>query len=139
MSCNFLGAVSNIGLNLYLIPMYGINGAAIATAISLILMSSLIFIFAYRISGMQPFKFSHLKPVITSVIAVLIVYGITKYIFGVSFLVLIAMLPVFFVLYFILLLLVKGFEEEDLMIMRAIDQRLGTKSEWTRRIISRFL
>jgi hypothetical protein len=32
----------------------------------------------------------------------------------------------------------KSFEEEDLMIMRAIDQRLGTKSDWIREIIKRF-
>ncbi|MBN1762684.1 MAG: flippase [Methanomicrobia archaeon] len=137
--CNVIGAASNVGLNLYLIPLYGINGAAVATALSIILMIGLIFTFAYRISGMQPFKFSHLKPVITSIIAVLIVYGITKYAFVVSFLVLIAMLPVFFVLYFILLLVVKGFDKEDVMIMRAIDQRLGIKLKWIRKIISRFI
>jgi hypothetical protein len=33
----------------------------------------------------------------------------------------------------------KSFEEEDLMIMRAIDQKLGTKSNWIREIIKRFL
>ena len=30
-------------------------------------------------------------------------------------------------------------EEEDLMIMRTIDQRLGTKSGWVREIIKKFL
>ena len=30
-------------------------------------------------------------------------------------------------------------EEEDLMIMRAIDERLGTKSDWMRAILRRFL
>jgi len=33
----------------------------------------------------------------------------------------------------------KSFEDEDLMIMRAIDQRLGTKSDWIREIIRKFL
>jgi hypothetical protein len=33
----------------------------------------------------------------------------------------------------------KSFEAEDLMIMRAIDQKLGTKSNWMRAIIRRFL
>jgi len=46
---------------------------------------------------------------------------------------------VFLALYFFLLLLMKSFEEEDLMIMRAIDQRLGTNSDWIREIIRRFL
>jgi len=48
------------------------------------------------------------------------------------------MLFVFLALYFLLLLLMKSFEE-DLMIMRAIDQRLGTNSDWIREIIRRFL
>jgi hypothetical protein len=38
-----------------------------------------------------------------------------------------------------LLLFFKSFEEDDLMIMRAIDQRLGTRSDWIREIIKRFL
>ena len=33
----------------------------------------------------------------------------------------------------------KSFEEGDLMIMRAIDQQLGTKSDWVRDIIKSFL
>jgi len=49
------------------------------------------------------------------------------------------MLFVFLALYFFLLLLMKSFEEEDLMIMRAIDQRLGTKSDWIRKVIKKFL
>ena len=52
---------------------------------------------------------------------------------------LIAMLFVFLLFYFSLLLLMKSFEEGDLMIMRAIDQQLGTKSDWVRDIIKSFL
>ena len=37
------------------------------------------------------------------------------------------------------LLLIKGFDENDLMVMRAIDERFGTKSDWIREIIKRFL
>ncbi|OFV68279.1 MAG: hypothetical protein SCAL_000919 [Candidatus Syntrophoarchaeum caldarius] len=49
------------------------------------------------------------------------------------------MLPVFLILYLIILLLVKGFEEVDLMIMRAIDEKLGMNTGWVRRLIGRFL
>jgi len=72
-------------------------------------------------------------------IAVLVVYLLARYVIGVSTFALIAMLFVFLALYFFLLLLMKSFEEEDLMIMRAIDQQLGTKSDWVRDIIKRFL
>lgn len=139
MGCTFATAAINVVLNLYLIPIYGITGAALATGSSFAFWSLIQFLFVYQIAKMQPFRFNYLKPVLASVFAVLIVYGITKYVIGPSFFVLIGMLFAFIVIYFLLLLLVKGFEEEDLMIMRAIDQRLGTKSDWIRKVIKKFL
>jgi O-antigen/teichoic acid export membrane protein len=139
MMTNYIGAGINLGLNLLLIPIYGVNGAAIATGFSLALLYILNFLFAYRVAKIQPFKLSYLKIILASLVAVFVVYLLTKYVIGVSPLVLIAMLFVFLALYFFLLLLMKSFEEEDLMIMRAIDQKLGTKSDWMRKIIRRFL
>lgn len=139
MGCIFFTAAINVILNWYLIPIYGITGAALATGSSLAILGLIQFLFMYRIAKMQPFRFSYLKPVLASIFAVLIVYGITKYLIGASFFVLIGMLFTFIVIYFFLLLLVKGFEEEDLMIMRAIDQRVGTKTDLLRKIIKRFL
>jgi len=95
-------------------------------------------LFAYRAAKVQPFQLSYLKIILASLIAVLVVYLLARYVIGVSTFALIAMLFVFLSLYFFLLLLMKSFEE-DLMIMRAIDQRLGTNSDWIREIIRRFL
>ena len=139
MWCSFFGASVNVVLNLVLIPVYGINGAAIATGVSLALITSLHLIFAYRIGGVQPFRWCYVKPLFASVIAVAVVYGITQYVIGVSFVSLVVMLFVFGLLYFGLLLVMKGFDEADLVVMRAIDQRLGTKSDWVSGIIKRFL
>ena len=139
MGCTFFTAAINVVLNLYLIPIYGITGAALATSSSFAVRSFILFAFVYRIAKMQPFRLSHLKPFLTSIFAVLIVYGITRYFVGPSFFVLIGMLFAFIVIYFFLLLLVKGFEEEDLTIMRAIDEKLGTKTDLLRKIIKRFL
>ncbi len=139
MGCYLTGAVTNFCLNLYLIPIFGINGAAMATATSSVFLGVLYFIFAYRISKMQPFKQNHLKPIFSAIVAVLIVYALTKYLIGVSFFVLVVMLFVFLAVYFFLLLLVKGFDENDLIVMRAIDERVGMKSDWVREIIKRFL
>ena len=139
MGCSFVGAGSNVLFNFILIPMYGINGAAIATGSSVVLMSILYLFFVYRIARMQPFRLSYVKPLFASLIAVSVVYAITKYVIGVSLFSLATMFFVFLALYFFLLLVLKSFEEEDLMIMRAIDQRLGTKSDWVREIIRKFL
>jgi O-antigen/teichoic acid export membrane protein len=139
MATSYIGAAINFLLNFLLIPIYGVNGAAIATAVSLALLYILNFLFARRVAKIQPFRLSYLKIIIASLLSVSIVYAITKYVIGVSIPSLIGMLFVFLALYFFLLLLFKSFEEEDLMIMRAIDQKLGTKSNWIRRIIQRFL
>ena len=139
MMTSYIGAAINFLLNLFLIPIYGVNGAAIATGFSLALLYVLNFLFAYRVAKVQPLRLCYLKIILASLIAVFVVYFLTKYIIGVSLFVLIAMLFVFLALYFFLLLLMKSFEAEDLMIMRAIDEKLGTKSDWARKIIQKFL
>ena len=139
MGCSFIGASADFILNFTLIPIYGINGAAVATAFSLALMNMLYLFFVYRIARMMPYRLSYAKPLLASVIAVGGCYAVTKYVIGVSLFSLAGMFVIFLLLYFFLLLLFKSFEEEDLMIMRAIDERLGTKSEWVREIIKRFL
>jgi len=137
--CSFCGASVNVILNLFLIPIYVINGAAIATGFSLALTSILHLIFAYRIGGVQPFRWSYVKPLFASVVAVALVYLVVQYVIGVSVISLVVMLFVFVLLYFILLLLIKGFDEEDLVVMRAIDQRAGMRLGWVRKVIRRFL
>jgi len=137
--CSFFGASVNVVLNLFLIPIYVINGAAIATGFSLALTSILHLIFAYRIGGVQPFRWSYVKPLSASIVAVAVVYVVVQYVIGVSVISLVVMLFVFGLLYFILLLLLKGFDEEDLVVMRAVDQRLGLKLDWVRKVIRRFL
>jgi len=139
MACSFAGAGMNVALNLYLIPLYGLNGAAIATGTSFALTNVFLLFCVHRIAKMQPFRISHLKPVIASIIAVSLAYVLTKYVIGVSLLSLMMMFFIFLALYFFLLLLIKSFEEEDVMIMRAIDQRLGIKTDIPRRIIKKFL
>jgi O-antigen/teichoic acid export membrane protein len=139
MSCIFLTATLNVILNMYLIPIYGIAGAALATSSSFAFWGIVQFLFVHRITKLQPFRFNYLKPVGASILAILIIYPLTKYLIGPSFFALVGMLFAFILIYFFMLLVIKGFEEEDLMIMRAIDQRLGTKSNLVREVIKRFL
>lgn len=135
-----LAACTNFILNLYLIPLYGITGAAIATASSLIAGSTLRLLFVYHIGKMQPFRKGFLKPIFTSIVAVLIMYGIVKYLFEpVTLYILIPMFFVFLMIYFFSLLLFKGFGQEDLMIMKAIETKVGIKFELMKKIIRRFL
>lgn len=139
MGNGFFGAGANILLNYLLIPAYGVDGAAVATGISLVIVNTLHLFFVYRVGRKQPFRMSYVKPLLASSVAFLIVYAMTKYVVGVSLASLVGMFFVFLTLYFLLLLLFKSFEDVDLAVMRAIDQRLGTRSDWVREIIKRFL
>jgi len=139
MGCYLIGSLTNFCLNFYLIPIYGLKGAAVATAISSIFMGILYFISAYYISNIQPFKKVHLKPIFSSIVTALIIYAPIKYLIGDSLIAFIVMFFVFLVVYFFLLLLTKGFDKNDLMVMRAIYQRLGIRLDWLENIIKKFM
>ncbi len=51
---------SNVFINYALIPVYGITGAAIATAISIVLFNLIKFVFIWITFGMQPIRWSYL-------------------------------------------------------------------------------
>ena len=87
---------------------------------------------------MQPFSLDLLKPIFSSIISISVIYVIIKYVIGVTLISMTLMLPVFLLLYFFILLIMKGLGEDDLMIMRAIDERLGMNTAWIRKIIGRF-
>lgn len=60
LAANLLLVVFTVGLNLWLIPLYGIEGAAAATALSILLYNLIKFLYvAFRLS-MQPFRPAHL-------------------------------------------------------------------------------
>lgn len=54
-------AISNFGMNLLLIPHWGMIGAAVATAISIGAIGLLRIIQVYIVLGVQPYSWSYLK------------------------------------------------------------------------------
>jgi O-antigen/teichoic acid export membrane protein len=65
-------AISGLILNYLLIPQFGIIGAAIATAISIILFNCIKYLFIYIKLGIQPFNFSFIKILMICGVCVLI-------------------------------------------------------------------
>ena len=61
--------VVNVSLNLWLIPAYGILGAAIATTVGLVLLNIARFLEVYRLYKMTPYELSMLKPISAAIIA----------------------------------------------------------------------
>ena len=134
MWCMFVGAGANLTLNWMWIPLYGINGAALATTLSLILTSCLLLISAYHHTKINPFSLNYFKPVFAAFIACVGVYLPAKFLFGLGYSIyfLIPMLLVFLAIYSLLLLRIRWFKEEDVMVVKAVEERFGVKIPFLR-------
>jgi len=136
----FSMAILNIFLNILLIPILGLMGAAIATTTTLIITHLSIFFKFYSIVNFKiPFKY-YLKYVLSTAIPLVSIFFIIKFFFSPSTpLVLAIALFIYLVMNAFLLLLFKSFSEEDFMIMKAIEKRFGLNLAFFRKIISKFL
>jgi O-antigen/teichoic acid export membrane protein len=129
-------AIINIVLNWFLIPIYGISGAAIATGISITILSFFELGYLYKISRIHPVKKVYIKIITIFVSLIAALYLIFSYIpltFSLPAKVLIIILSYF--LFFILLIIFNLFNKEDLLIIELIENKIGIKIPLIRRII----
>lgn len=121
-------SILNIILDIILIPKYGINGAAIATMISLIILNLLFLFQAKHILSIVPLRRKMLKIAIISIIPTISIIFIRKYFLPINIFELI-LLGSFFILFYIALLFLTGcLDRNDFMILRAIRKKLFWKS-----------
>lgn len=114
-----IGTITNILLNYILIPEYGAIGAAIATAFASLLMSILLFIQAYKVTKINPFKISSLKVLVISLFILSLLYILRMYVIrNIFYLIITGLIGLGF--YLTLLLLTKSFDKEDLMVLKSI-------------------
>jgi len=136
---NFLiGGILNIALNYFLIPKYGINGAALATASSFIVISIVLFIQSLVLTKINPFKKVYLKIILSSLIAVSLIYFLKEYL-KLNIFILILLTVLFIIFYLFMLLITKSFDKEDIMIIEFIQEKLRIRLPFIERIIKRFL
>lgn len=77
--CTFLGAITNIGMNLLLIPLYGHNGTAIAFATTEMVVTISMFFIGRKYIPIRLIKRQHINYIISS-----IVMGIALYIIAIQ-------------------------------------------------------
>jgi O-antigen/teichoic acid export membrane protein len=121
---NTLVAALNFVLNLALIPQYSILGAAIATAVSYILLNVLYTIQLYRESSIQPFTTTLVRSGAIGVVLVMVLYGLVTTLFEVTLLVFIGTVATFFVLYALSVVLF-AIEQEEVMLVLSFEERFG--------------
>ena len=135
-----LSLVIGIVLNYLLIPVFGIDGAAVATMITFIFYTVLLVFEARMISGCSPFDSAMLKSLVSGLLSTLVMYSLTKMLFAnLNVWILIPVFVIFTMLYSIFLLIFKGLGEEDIMILKAIERKTGLEIKPLRKIIKKFI
>ncbi len=139
----FISASINILLNLILIPLFGIEGAALSTAFSWNLTIILQYLKISRIINLWFTKkifIAFVKYTVSGLSSLVIVFILLRILFGyLNIYEVIFGLALFIFFYAVFLLLLRSFSKEDIMIMLAIEKRLGLNLGYVKIIIQKFL
>jgi O-antigen/teichoic acid export membrane protein len=129
----------NIVLNLILIQSYGVLGAAMAMTATFILIAVLRIAESYYYIKAMPFNASFIKAVLAVILSGSIVYYITQFLIrGYPNYVMITFGMVFFFLYALFVLVLRGLDSTDVMILNYVEDKTGIKIGVLRKIIKRF-
>ncbi|MFB6203661.1 MAG: flippase [Candidatus Nanohaloarchaea archaeon] len=123
--------VVNIVLNVLLIPVYGIEGAAVATAGSIVFVNLLLIAETYHLEGVLPFDSDSWRPLAASVVPLPVIYAALHLLFP-RYIPVWALVPgglAFGAMYLAGLVLAGGFREEDRDIIVGIGRRIGKAEE----------
>jgi len=138
MITSLIAAILNVALNAVFIPKLSIEGAAIASLSAYCTANILNSAKLYQLSKIHPFTWNYLKPIGISIFLLTMVYIFTLY-FKISLWMLPVFLFVFLFSYFILLLLTKSFDKEDIELLFSIEKRIGKKVGLMEKIKKKFV
>ena len=126
--------VSNIGLNIILIPPYGIQGAAVATAVSLVIPNLILSIELFRRNRLHPFSINYVKPVLFSIIFIIVFSYIFKLFTPTLFLIILYIL-ILLVICLFSVFITKSFFIEDAELIRSIGRKFGINTNFITKFI----
>ena len=132
---NVFSAVVNIILNIILIPNFGISGAALATGIAIVVREIIILLFARKIIRFKIIPKQYAKYILSATIPLSILYRITRTISLDSYIYIGITFILFLLTYLTCLILLKSFTNEDLIIIHAIEKKLGLNLNFLDKII----
>mgnify|MGYP002762402811 FL=1 len=120
----------NLILNIYLIPKYGITGAAISTLISTILAEALIFLETYRFENVVSLHPKMAKTIFSGLTAITMIYLIVDNLFQITpFWVLIPAGILFFSLHLLIFFKIGGLTEYDREIILTLARKAGLEEK----------
>ncbi|MCK9152377.1 flippase [Methanobacterium alcaliphilum] len=124
------GTAINIVLNVLMVPLFGIEGAAGATTISTFIIMMVVMWKTFQITQIKAPYMAFLKITLASIVMGLGIFLLPQTILGLFLAILIA--PLIFLVVFTL---IKGFEKRDIRMMRRIGGKIGPFS----RIFEKFI
>jgi len=117
-----LASIINLILNIFLIPKYGISGAAFATTISNITIGTIILFQLNHYIHFIPLRRSMLKITLSALIASFILIYIKQFV-QITYLNTAILTSFFLLLYLLLILITKSLDKNDLMILKTIKKK----------------
>ena len=118
-----IASLLNIILNYMLIPLYGVIGAAFATALSFLLIGIMLLVESFFLTGILPFSLDNMKPVLASAV-IISVFNIAM----VSIPSLLSLLIASFAMgiaYLLILFVLRFFDYEDKLILKTMLRKIG--------------
>jgi O-antigen/teichoic acid export membrane protein len=131
-------AIINIILNAMLIPEYGIEGAAIASAISVISINIIKSIKLYRMSGVTPISKNLMKPTFITLLILIPTYLLYHETIVFDSLMIIILFIMIYLVYFLVLLVSKSVDKEDIEFLEDIERSPKSAISKIKRFLSRF-
>ncbi|MDD5331708.1 MAG: flippase [Candidatus Nanoarchaeia archaeon] len=140
MFISIAATLINIILNYLLIPRMGINGASIATSISFLIFSILIFLKSTNLIKRYPISSKFLNVIFCSVVSLSFLILIKGYVnFNNKILNLIVLGVSLIIVYLILLIITKSFGKEDIDTIRNLQQKVRINFNPINNILRRFI
>lgn len=139
MLATMIAAVLNLGLNVVLIPEYTYVGAAVATAISYVVMNAITSAYLYRVTGIQPFSAALIKPAIAAITAFLAFYVFSRLYLPDTILVVVTTFIAYAVVYVIVVIRYGGIEEEEIQLLEDVEHKFGVDLEQLKRLARIFM
>ena len=129
----------NVVLNIFLIPLLGIVGAAIAFATSIILTNVVRSARVYLLCHANPLSRNLLKPAVVCVLLAFVIQGIAQSFLTITWWLLLVLFVVYVGIYGIATLLTKSLDREDIALLLEIEKRTGINTGPLKRILRRFV
>jgi O-antigen/teichoic acid export membrane protein len=133
------GAIVSVTLNIILIPPLGIVGAAVAIAVSFVLVKAIVAVKAYLLCRAQPISKNLLKPVIASVILALLFKLAAGHFMVINWWLLLFLFILYYAIYGIAVVFTRSFDREDVALLLEIEKMSGINAAPIKRILARFL